>query len=178
MIDNCDKCDVAIFSPPYPNSFDYTDIYNLELWMLGYLRTWDCNTTLRNRTFRSHVQVKRDFFSEDLPSRELKRVHDRLLARKTRLWNANIPDMVVGYFDDMGTVLLKLKKKLSPKGRAFLVVGNSKYAGVTVDTPKIIEELAPVAGFKSIQIQRIRAMRSSAQQGGSADLNESLIVMS
>ena len=28
-------CDLAIFSPPYPNSFDYTDVYNLELWMLG-----------------------------------------------------------------------------------------------------------------------------------------------
>ena len=24
--------DAAIFSPPYPNSFDYTDIYNIELW--------------------------------------------------------------------------------------------------------------------------------------------------
>jgi DNA methylase len=31
------NADVAIFSPPYPNSFDYTDVYNLELWMLSYL---------------------------------------------------------------------------------------------------------------------------------------------
>ena len=29
--------DVAIFSPPYPNSFDYTDVYNVELWGLQYL---------------------------------------------------------------------------------------------------------------------------------------------
>src|SRR5262249_52392367 len=29
--------DLAVFSPPYPNSFDYTDVYNVELWMLGYL---------------------------------------------------------------------------------------------------------------------------------------------
>jgi len=32
-----DPVDAAIFSPPYPNSFDYTDVYNLELWVLGYL---------------------------------------------------------------------------------------------------------------------------------------------
>jgi len=30
-----EHADVAIFSPPYPNSFDYTDVYNLELWMLA-----------------------------------------------------------------------------------------------------------------------------------------------
>src|SRR5262249_10762236 len=29
--------DLAVFSPPYPNSFDYTDVYNVELWGLGYL---------------------------------------------------------------------------------------------------------------------------------------------
>lgn len=27
--------DLVVFSPPYPNSFDYTDVYNVELWMLG-----------------------------------------------------------------------------------------------------------------------------------------------
>ena len=35
--------DLAIFSPPYPNSFDYTDVYNVELWMLGYLRSSNDN---------------------------------------------------------------------------------------------------------------------------------------
>lgn len=30
------KVDLAVFSPPYPNSFDYTDVYNIELWTLGY----------------------------------------------------------------------------------------------------------------------------------------------
>jgi hypothetical protein len=37
MLTKIDQADVAMFSPPYPNSFDYTDVYNLELWMLGYL---------------------------------------------------------------------------------------------------------------------------------------------
>ena len=34
---NVERCELAVFSPPYPNSFDYTDVYNLELWVLGHL---------------------------------------------------------------------------------------------------------------------------------------------
>ena len=41
---------VAVFSPPYPNSFDYTDVYNLELWMLGYLKDANDNRKLRQAT--------------------------------------------------------------------------------------------------------------------------------
>src|SRR5690606_33298993 len=28
------KFTAALTSPPYPNSFDYTDVYNIELWLL------------------------------------------------------------------------------------------------------------------------------------------------
>jgi hypothetical protein len=50
------EVDAAIFSPPYPNSFDYTDIYNIELWVLGYLSSARENLVLRQATLRSHVQ--------------------------------------------------------------------------------------------------------------------------
>ena len=30
--------DLAVFSPPYPNSFDYTDVYNVQPRILGYFR--------------------------------------------------------------------------------------------------------------------------------------------
>ncbi|HCD7359641.1 TPA: hypothetical protein NDZ02_005625, partial [Klebsiella pneumoniae] len=33
LLKDIKKADVIIFSPPYPNSFDYTDVYNIELWM-------------------------------------------------------------------------------------------------------------------------------------------------
>ena len=47
--------DLALFSPPYPNSFDYTDMYNVELWMLGYLDSAKNNRTLRQSTLKSFV---------------------------------------------------------------------------------------------------------------------------
>jgi hypothetical protein len=169
--------DIVIFSPPYPNSFDYTDIYNLELWMLGYLSCRNDNTALRKATVRSHVQVKRDFSVAELPSRELKRAYSLLCRRRSDLWDGNIPEMVAAYFGDMHTILRQVKRKLRRGGRAFLAVGNSKYAGVVVDTASILTELAPSVGFNFCRAEAIRSMRSSAQQGGRRELSESLIVL-
>ena len=55
--------DLVVFSPPYPNSFDYTDIYNVELWALGYLGSSADNRKLRGETLRSHVQIRRAYES-------------------------------------------------------------------------------------------------------------------
>jgi hypothetical protein len=175
-IDETEPVDIMIFSPPYPNSFDYTDIYNLELWMLGYLRSRKDNTALRNQTVRSHVQIKRDFGTADLDSAELRRVYRALWRRRSELWDHDIAHMVCAYFGDMSTILGQLRTKLRRGGRAFLAVGNSKYAGVIVDTPKILAELAPAIGLRCIRSSPIRSMRASAQQGGRAELHESLML--
>ena len=177
LIPQSDPVDMVVFSPPYPNSFDYTDIYNLELWMLGYLSSREDNTTLRNKTVRSHVQVKRDFSTEELSSPELKRAYRTLCRRRGELWDDNIPEMVLAYFSDMQVILKEVREKLNQAGKAFLAVGSSKYGGVMIDTAKILTELAPSVGFKFCRAEAIRSMRASAQQGGRAELNESLIVL-
>ena len=61
VLDDVEPCDLAVFSPPYPNSFDYTDVYNVELWTLGYLDSQHANSTLRSATLSSHVQISRHF---------------------------------------------------------------------------------------------------------------------
>lgn len=177
LIGESEPVDCVIFSPPYPNSFDYTDIYNLELWMLGYLRSRNDNSALRNRTVRSHVQLKRDYSGTDLGSPELKRAYAKICRHRAELWNRDIPEMVLAYFGDMHSVLRDVRKKLRRGGRAFLAVGNSKYAGVIIDTATILTELAPSVGFTFSHSEPIRSMRASAQQGGRAELSESLIVL-
>ena len=175
-ISESDPVDIVIFSPPYPNSFDYTDIYNLELWMLGYLRSRNDNTILRNQTVRSHVQIKRDFGVGELDSAELWRAYRALCRRRRELWDQNIAEMVCAYFGDMASILRQVRAKLRRGGRAFLAVGNSKYAGVVVDTSKILAELAPTVGLRCVRSSSIRSMRASAQQGGCRELQESLMV--
>lgn len=171
-----EAADVIIFSPPYPNSFDYTDIYNLELWMLGYLRSRNDNSELRSCTLRSHVQIKRDFGAGELDSKELRRIYELLLLRRYELWDAAIPEMVCAYFADMLIIFRQLRAKLRRGGRAFLAVGNSKYAGVFVDSARVLAELAPAAGLRCVSSSPIRSMRASAQQGGRAELHESLMI--
>jgi hypothetical protein len=175
-INESDPVDIVIFSPPYPNSFDYTDIYNIELWMLGYLRSGNDNTALRNQTVRSHVQIKRDFGVGDLDSAELRRAYRALCRRRHELWDQNIAEMICAYFGDMANILRQVRAKLCRGGRAFLAVGNSKYAGIVIDTSKILTELAPSVGLRCIRSSLIRSMRASAQQGGRAELQESLMV--
>jgi DNA modification methylase len=177
IIARCEPVDLVVFSPPYPNSFDYTDIYNLELWMLGYLSSRADNTALRNRTMRSHVQVKRDFSAEYIESQALKRAYRQLCRRREELWDDDIPEMVLAYFADMKSVLKGVRSRLNRGGRAFLAVGNSKYAGVVIDTAKILREMAPLVGFKSCRTESVRSMRASAQQGGRIELQESLMVL-
>lgn len=169
--------DVAVFSPPYPNSFDYTDVYNVELWVCGYLDSSEANRTLRLQTLRSHVQIKRDYDVGDIESQTLKRVATELDEVRPHLWNATIPDMVTAYFADMQTIMQRLHSSLISDGRAYLVVGDSRYHGVQVPVADILAEIAGSIGFRKIADEPFRSMRASPQQGGKQELLETLLTL-
>lgn len=58
-----------------------------------------------------------------------------------------------------------------------MVVGDSRYDGVDVPVAKILGELAEADGWELKRIEPIRSMRTAPQQGGRAELPESLIVL-
>ncbi len=170
--------DLTVFSPPYPNSFDYTDVYNVELWVCGYLHSSADNRDLRLSTLRSHVQIKRSFDAPALRSATLERVAAELDEVRAKLWDRDIPAMVSAYFADMNVVLSKLRDGLIAGGRAYLVVGDSQYAGVRVPVAQILSELALGGGFDITAEEPFRSMRASPQQGGREQLAETLITLS
>lgn len=174
-IDEAAPADFSIFSPPYPNSFDYTDIYNLELWILGYLQNRNDNTELRTKTLRSHVQVALPVRGQPANSLMLESVVSALNAHRSNLWDRNIPEMINGYFSDMQTLLEKIRTKVKPGGSVFAVVGDSCYSGVSVPVGKILAEIAGSLGYECHSVEPLRQMRLSAQQGGSRQLDESLV---
>jgi hypothetical protein len=169
--------DLAIFSPPYPNSFDYTDVYNVELWTLGYLTNKASNRTLREATLRSHVQITRDMSASASNSPTLRHSVEQLAAVRPRLWNRNIPEMVEAYADDMRLVLRGLHERLRLNGRVYMAVGDSRYAGIDVPVAQILVEEAPDLGFDLVRAEPFRSMRASPQQGGRAELAETLVVL-
>ena len=178
LLAEVEPADMAIFSPPYPNSFDYTDVYNIELWMMGYLNGSAENRQLREATLRSHVQIKRDL-SAPAPAQGslLQQTLVSLAAVQTRLWNSSITSMIAAYFDDLGTVLTALSTRLRHRGRVYMVVGDSRYAGVDVPVAAILAEQVPAHGFELVRAEPFRSMRASPQQGGGHELSETLLVL-
>jgi len=166
-----------VFSPPYPNSFDYTDVYNVELWMLGYLDGSDSNHLLRNSTLCSHVQLKRDFLAPPPGSLRLSRALGRLRRERDNLWSPWIPDMIGHYFHDMCRVLVLLRERLTSEAEVWAIVGDSRYAGIQIPVARILADYAPIFGFRVLNIEPFRSMRASAQQGGQHQLAESLLVL-
>lgn len=174
-VDRVGAVDVALFSPPYPNSFDYTDIYNVELWMLGYLQSRADNTKLRSSTLRSHVQIHRDMSWEGLDSPKLRKTVAALQKKRDDLWDPHLPDMIGAYFADLVRVLKSIRGQINHDGAVLMTVGDSRYADVLVDVGEILRELAGGAGYVCEAVTPIRAMKTSAQQGWEASLSEDLV---
>ena len=177
LVEEIGPHDLAVFSPPYPNSFDYTDVYNVELWAMGYLRSPEANKELRHATLRSHVQLFRNFGGNAVRSATLTTTIDALRAVRDELWNPHIPEMIAGYAGDLAIVLSGLSKGLRPRGRVYTVVGDSRYAGVDIPVASILAEIAQPLGYDTLALEPCRSMRSSPQQGGQHELGETLVIL-
>lgn len=175
LVPQIENVETAIFSPPYPNSFDYTDIYNVELWTLGYLQQRVEDRALRTSTLRSHIQVELEERGTAPDSKTLREVMRKLTVERDSLWDQRIPEMVEGYFSDLSTLMSHLKSKLRPDGDAFLIVGDSSYNGIVVDVARILAETARSHGYRVVSSTEVRRMRKSAQQGGRRQLGEHVL---
>lgn len=176
LISEVETSDLVLFSPPYPNTFDYTDIYNVELWALGYLNDSEDNKTLRSNTLRSHVQIKMSSSPQPISS-TLSETLNKLDGKRKELWNKNIPDMISYYFHDINVIMTESMRVLENNGMAVIVIGDSRYSDIKIDTTKITCELAKEIGFTIKDLQEIRIMKSSAQQGWAKNLSETAIFL-
>ena len=150
-----------IFSPPYANCFDYTEIYKLELWFGKFVSEYSDLKKLRNASLHSHlngdlnreVQSRSEILTELLEELE-----------KKELWDKKIPKMLKLYYDDMFTVLDDSYKALGDKGFCCIVVGNSAYGGIVFPADLILAEYAEKIGFKVDKIEVDRFIITSSQQ--------------
>ena len=171
--------DLVITSPPYLNSRDYTDTYMLELKTLGLTSTYEEVRNLREKTLRSHVQIK----WEDNESINNKTLESTLKLLKDcsggkEIWNSSILDMVRLYFVDIKKIFHVLYKKVKPGGRIYFNVSNSAYFNVMINTLEICAEIAESERFKVIEIRKARKLKPSPQQKEQIEnLLEGVIVM-
>ena len=171
--------DLVITSPPYLNSRDYTDTYMLELKTLGFTDSAAEIRKLREKTLRSHVQIKWEDdtqINNVLLTETLRKLESA--SENIEQWNDSIIDMVRLYFVDMKKIFCVLYKKMKQNGRVYFNVSNSAYFNVLIDTLEICASIAEQEGFKVIEIRDARKLKTSPQQKEKIDkLLEGVIVL-
>ena len=176
-----DYFDIVITSPPYLNSRDYTDVYRLELWILGYINSFVDEQFLRKSSVTSHVQVYiPDVIPPDIPelNKFLNALEARVTSKEVKLWNENIIRMIKGYFVDMGQIIAELYKKVKRNGKVYINVSNSAYGGLQCFVDEILARIGEKNGFVIEEIRIARYISSSNQQNLDSKLRESVIVLS
>lgn len=133
-----EEFDCVLTSPPYLNSFDYTDIYRPEMLLFGAGRTSSDLRRIRFRTVRSHVQVEwPDPDWSDVPG--VREIATRVGKRAG--WNKRLGLMINAYFVDLESVVRQCVSHVRPGGTVALVVAQSAYAGTVVRVDEFLAEI-------------------------------------
>lgn len=153
--------DSAIFSPPYANCFDYCEVYKMEIWLGDFVDDYKDFARYRELALRSHVNSK---FSNHIRYSDAKVQAISSLISTYNIWNKHIPDMILGYFDDMREVLRRIYALMRDGGSCSIVVANSGYKGIIVPTDLLLASIGEEVGFGVEKIIFAREIRASSQQ--------------
>ena len=175
---NGETFDSVIFSPPYANRFDYFESFKVELWFGNFVNSYADLNALRKASLRSHLNADYKRPSENLPVLE---ELISLMDPTASSWRMGVPDLMRGYFHDMGMVLRQCRSVL-PAGRCYVVVGNSAFAGVIIPTDVLTAMVGINAGFNRVKIIETRHLTVAPQQrnmlkGFEKYMRESIVVL-
>lgn len=180
---------LCAYSPPYLNCIDYTEVYKLELWLLGFVGDSTEFRNIRLGTLRSHPSVR---FAQQAVLANVQADVVGVVDRIARVLDEQLPrpglgEMAGNYFEDMYRVLAEQHRILEPGGHAVCVVANSTFARrervdgeyretwrLPVLTDVLIGRLAEAAGFAHVELWEARDLRPRNVRSGAA--RESLVV--
>lgn len=159
----CGSVSGIIFSPPYANCFDYTEIYKLELWFGEFVNEYSDLKELRNKSLHSHLNGNMTLEGIELKSNN---VLDELFIelKNKELWDKRIPNMLKLYFNDMFNLIDECYDVLEQDGFCNIIVGNSAYGGIVIPTDLLLADYAQQKGFIVDKIEVDRYIITSSQQ--------------
>jgi DNA modification methylase len=153
--------DAVITSPPYLNGTNYFRNTKLELWFLGHLRTPDDLARFRANALPAGI-------NDVSARRQLTNVHpdvgDVVKELTVKAYDARIPRMVHGYFQELTTVLEGITRHLIPGGIVAIDIGDSVYGGVRVPTHELLIQIARERNLDLEDRVRIRRRKSRGGQ--------------
>jgi tRNA G10 N-methylase Trm11 len=152
-----------ITSPPYLNRYDYSRSYCLELCFYA-VKNFQELKEVRRGILRSHIESKLLTKDEKPKQNVVKEIVEAL--QKKELNNPNIPDMIIGYFNDMEDAIKQWSSVLAPNARVAMVVDNVRFEGELIPVDLILSEIAVQNGFEPDKILITRYKGNSSQQMG------------
>ena len=168
--------DLVMFSPPYPNNIDYTEVYKMEAWLLEMYEDASAFKSQRLKTVHSHPSIRRESVDTEL---------SHLTDVVAPILNA-VPDdhytlqrraMISGYARDMTQTLKSAWDRLRPGGYLVYIVGNSLHGneeqGFIIAADLIMAEMASRQGFIIERIDVARRLRRRHSE--SPFLRESIV---
>lgn len=158
----CDSVDLIVFSPPYLNSFDYSDIYRPEMFLGEYVTSNDELRSIRENTLRSHVQCKWES-KDHADSLWVARIAEQIKEKEAFLWSKDIPDMISNYFFDMQMILKEAYRVARKGAQIWFVVATSSYAGVEIPVDLLLADIAVHQGWALKNVNALRKLRTSSQ---------------
>lgn len=166
--------DLSLFSPPYPNNIDYTEVYKLEAWFLGLIKDRDDFRSRRIATLRSHGSLRwaDDYaFTNSVDAAEVEALVDPILkAIPAGRYESSRRQLVLGYADDMLTTLRVVGARLRPGGQMVCIVGNSLHgsgdATLLVAADLLIARLSELVGLRvdRLEVARVPTRRSHSSR--------------
>lgn len=156
------KPTIIITSPPYPNRYDYTRSYCLEL-CFHFVKSFEELKAVRFNILRSHIESKVE--ESDKPCHPvIAEVLQNLHGKK--LNNPRIPIMLTAYFVDMEKCIREWSRVLAPGARVAMVVDNVRFEGQLVPVDLVLSDIADRHGFRINGIVVARYKGNSSQQMG------------
>jgi len=176
---NIAKFNLCITSPPYLNTFDYTDIYRPELFLGEFIKNNEELYNLRLNTIRSHIQAK--WASPIIANfgEIYKSSMEHIMKHESELMDKRIPLMIQAYFEDMLNILKLLHAKADKNAQLWIVVSNSAYADEEISVDLIIAEMAALANWKLKEVEVLRNIkrRKTKYSPSINTLRESVIIL-
>ena len=178
IYDPGDSFRICITSPPYLNSFDYSDIYRPELFLGDFVASTTELMDIRLRTVRSHLQASWELAEDREFGETYAECAEELLRVNGSLWDRRVSAMVQAYFEDLKRVLAGLHVRAAGNASVWMVVSTSAYGGVEVPVDRIVAEVGESVGWAVRGVKVVRRLRASSQHvaRGRIGLRESVVV--